>query len=335
MPDTSATTAWNRGGRVITPKWTTANMPSQKGRSVVVTGTRGLGFETALELARAGADVIIAGRSLQGGADAVERIRAEVSSASIRFEQLDLASLDSVKAFADRLRTRQGGLDVLINNAAVMSPPKREETVDGYELQFGTNYLGHFALTLQLLPLLSNRVGARVVSLSSVAARQGAINFDDLQATAKYDAMQTYSQSKLACLMFAFELQRRSEGGRWGVSSIAAHPGISKTDLLLNAPGSSRLSVRGVMRTLLGFMFQPVSQGALPTLFAATSPEAEPGGYYGPNRMSETRGFPSLSKIPLAAQDTKTAARLWAISEQLANVSVPVLESASSRGRLL
>jgi NAD(P)-dependent dehydrogenase (short-subunit alcohol dehydrogenase family) len=174
-----------------------------------------------------------------------------------------------------------------------------------------------------------------VVSLSSVAARQGAINFDDLQATAKYDAMQTYSQSKLACLMFAFELQRRSEGGRWGVSSIAAHPGISKTDLLLNAPGSSRLSVRGVMRTLLGFMFQPVSQGALPTLFAATSPEAEPGGYYGPNRMSETRGFPSLSKIPLAAQDTKTAARLWAISEQLANVSVPVLESASSRGRLL
>ncbi|MCY1013345.1 SDR family NAD(P)-dependent oxidoreductase [Nannocystis pusilla] len=196
-------------------------------------------------------------------------------SATVWFEQLDLASLESVSQFAARLRGRRDRLDLLINNAAVMTPPRRQETSDGFELQFGTNYLGHFALTAQLMPLLRNGASPRVVTLSSVAARDAAMDFDDLQAKRSYAPMRAYGQSKLACLMFAFELQRRSEANRWGVASIAAHPGISRTDLLHNAPG--RWSAAGISRTLLWFLFQPASQGALPTLFAATSPEASAG----------------------------------------------------------
>jgi NAD(P)-dependent dehydrogenase (short-subunit alcohol dehydrogenase family) len=296
-------------------KWTTSDIPSQQGRSAVITGTGGLGFEDALALARAGTEVIIAGRNPLKGAAAVARIRAEVSSATVRFEPLDLASLRSVADFAARLRSQRDSLDLLINNAGIMVPPKRQETEDGFELQFGTNYLGHFALTAHLMPLLRSGHDARVVTLSSVAARSGQIDFLDLQAERSYKPMPVYSQSKLACLMFAFELQRRSETARWGVSSIAAHPGVSRTDLLHNAPG--RWSATGLTRSLLWFMFQPASQGALPTLFAATSPMAEPGAYYGPNGLSETRGFPALSRVPPQATDKAAAERLWRVSERL------------------
>jgi NAD(P)-dependent dehydrogenase (short-subunit alcohol dehydrogenase family) len=296
-------------------KWTTASIPSQEGRSAVVTGTGGLGYEDALELARAGASVILAGRDPQKGAAAVLRIRNELPSARIRFELLDLASLTSIADFGERLRTREERLDLLINNAGVMVPPRRQETMDGFELQLGTNYLGHFALTGQLLPLLRKSEAARVVTLSSVAARDGALDFDDLNAERRYTPMPVYSQSKLACLMFALELQRRSEAGGWGITSIAAHPGISRTDLLHNAPG--RRSVMGMARTFLWFLFQPVWQGALPTLFAATSPEAQPGGYYGPDRLSETRGYPAPAKVPQQALDRTNAARLWQMSEEL------------------
>ncbi|OYX07306.1 MAG: short chain dehydrogenase [Sphingomonadales bacterium 32-68-7] len=202
-----------------------------------------------------------------------------------------------------------------------MVPPQRRETADGFELQLGTNHLGHFALTAQVLPLLRSGRDARVVSLSSVAARQGAIAFDDLNAQASYNPMRVYSQSKLACLMFALELQRRSQASGWGVTSIAAHPGVARTDLLHNAPG--RRSVMGVTRSLLWFLFQPAAQGALPTLFAATSPDAEPGGYYGPDRLSETRGYPAPARIPPRALDTAAAARLWDMSETLAGVRFP------------
>lgn len=303
-------------------KWTAADIPSQKGRVVVVTGTGGLGYEDALALARAGADVIVAGRSPVKGEEAVIAIRGEVASATVSFEQLDLASLASVSDFGARLARTRDGLDLLVNNAGVMVPPLRQATADGFELQFGTNYLGHFALTAHLMPLLRKGKNARVVMLSSVAARSGSIDFDDLQSLRNYHAMQAYSQSKLACLMFAFELQRRSEACGWGIASIAAHPGISRTELLHNAPG--RRSFTGMTRSLLWFLFQPAWQGALPTLFAATSPAAKPGAYYGPDRLSETRGYPAPSKVPPQARDEAVAARLWSVSEELAGLSFPL-----------
>lgn len=298
--------------------WTASDIPPQNGRSAVVTGTGGLGYEDALALARAGGDVIIAGRNAGKGADAVARIREAVPSARIRFERLDLASLASVADFAARLREQRENLDLLINNAGVMVPPKREVTADGFELQLGTNYLGHFALTAHLLPLLRKGRDARVISVSSLAARAGAIDFEDLNAEKSYKPMPVYGQSKLACLMFALELQRRSDAGRWGVTSIAAHPGISRTDLLHNGPG--RWSAHGIVRSVLSFLFQPVPQGALPTLFAATSPQAMGGVYYGPNRLSEMRGHPTVAKIPPQALDLVVSARLWQESETLTGV---------------
>ncbi|MEQ1943936.1 SDR family oxidoreductase [Mesorhizobium sp. VNQ89] len=299
-------------------KWTASNIPPQKGRSAVVTGTGGLGFEDALALARAGCELIVAGRNAQKGAAAISKIRSEIPAANVRFEQLDLASLESVADFSARLRSQRDSLDLLINNAGVMVPPSRQETADGFELQLGTNYLGHFALTGLLMPLLRNGRHARVVTLSSIAARDGALNFDDLNAEKSYRPMTVYSQSKLACLMFAFELQRRSDAAGWGVSSIAAHPGIARTDLLHNAPG--RRSAHGIARTFLWFLFQPAWQGALPTLFAATSRDAKGGGYYGPDRLSEARGFPAEAKIPAQALDSVTWVRLWDVSQEFTGV---------------
>lgn len=276
-------------------KWTTADIPPQHGRSAVITGTGGLGFEDALALARAGADVIIAGRNPGKGADAIAKVRAEAPDASVRFERIDLADLKSVADFCGRLQGQQHSLDLLINNAGVMVPPQRQETVDGFELQFATNYLGHFALTAGLMPLLRKGSNPRIVTLSSIAARQGRIDLDDLNAQARYNPMDVYAQSKLACLMFALELDRRSTEGQWGIASMAAHPGISRTDLLHNAPG--RWSIPGIARSLLWFAFQPAAQGALPTLFSATSPLARSGVYYGPDRMNEMRGFPKKRRF--------------------------------------
>ncbi len=300
-------------------RWTAADVPSQIGRMAVVTGTGGLGFEDALALARAGSEIVIAGRDPRKGDMAVRKIRATIPLAKVRFEQLDLANLASTAAFAGRLQTVWDRLDILINNAGVMVPPRRQETSDGFELQLGTNYLGHFALTAHLLPLLRNGRNTRVVSLSSVAARAGTIDFDDLNALRSYRPMAVYSQSKLACLMFALELDRRSKAGGWGITSIAAHPGVSRTALLHNAPG--RWSAYGIARSLLPFLFQPAHQGALPTLFAATSPEAHGGAYYGPDRWGETRGFPTLAIVPPQALDRTAVARLWQVSETLTAVN--------------
>ncbi|WP_213767879.1 SDR family oxidoreductase [Caballeronia sp. dw_19] len=295
--------------------WTASAIHSQSGRKAVVTGTGGLGLEDALALAAAGADVIIAGRNPSKGREAVAHVRQHVTNAIVRFELLDLANLDSIAAFASRLGSKLSSVDILINNAAVMTPPQRRTTDDGFELQFGTNYLGHFALTSHLLPLLRKSKSPRVVTLSSIAARDGTINFDDLQAERGYKAMAVYAQSKLACLMFSLELQRRSDAAGWGIASIAAHPGISRTDLLPNGAGPN--SAFGLMRKYLWFVFQPVAQGALPTLFAATSPEAEGGAYYGPDKLGETRGSPMLAKIPKQALDASVASRLWDVSEKL------------------
>lgn len=301
------------------PRWTDADIPSQQGRTFVVTGTGGLGYEDALALARAGAEVIIAGRNAEAGRAAADSIKVKIPDAKISFGQLDLADLASVRRFCNRLASERAALDGLINNAGVMNPPVRMETVDGFELQLGTNYLGHFVLTARLLPLLRRGIRSRVVTLSSIAARQGDIRFEDLNFGEDYAPMKAYAQSKIACLMFALELQKRSEAGGWGITSIAAHPGVSRTNLLLNTPGGS--GAAGVARKLLGFLFQPVWQGALPTLFAATAAEAKAGGYYGPNGLGELRGYPAEATIPAPARDAETLRLLWAESERLTNTS--------------
>ncbi len=299
-------------------RWTTENMPSQRCRSVVVTGTGGLGYEDALALAHAGANVVIAGRNSRKGAEAVAAIKAAVPDAKIRFGKLDLADLASVERFAVQLAQEQDSLDLLINNAGVMTPPERRVTVDGFELQFGTNYLGHFALTAHLLPLLKKGQKSRVVTVSSVAARGGKINFDDLQAERGYEPMPVYSQSKLACILFALELSRRSKAAGWGIESLAAHPGVTRTDLIPNGAGPG--SFNAMLRKLLWFLFQPAWQGALPTLFAATDPSARDGAYYGPDRLGGTRGYPVEEKPPPQALDTSVAERLWETSRALTRV---------------
>lgn len=296
-------------------RWNTSHIPPQHGRTALVTGTGGLGYETALALARAGATVVIAGRSVAKGLEATRRIRHAVPGADPAFALLDLASLDSVAACSASLADALGRIDILVNNAGVMTPPQRRTTADGFELQFGTNHLGHFALTAQLLPLLRRSDDPRVVTLSSVAARQGRFDFGDLQSERDYRPMVAYAQSKLACLVFAMQLQRRSEAAGWGLRSIAVHPGISRTDLLPNGAGSD--SAAGRARRWLWFLFQPAPHGALPALFAATAPQAEGGAYYGPAYFGETRGAPSIARVPDRALDLGNALRLWEASAQL------------------
>ncbi|MDF2551058.1 MAG: family NAD(P)-dependent oxidoreductase [Chryseobacterium sp.] len=299
--------------------WTASNIPQRNNGLAVITGsTEGIGYEDALALSSAGWNVIVMGRNAEKGADTIAKIQQINPKAKVSFEKIDLADLSSIKSFASRMIERGEAIHLLINNAGVMTPPNRLETADGFELQFGTNHIGHFALTAQLLPLLRKAQDARVVTVSSVANRSGQINFDDLQSTASYVPGKAYSQSKIANLMFALELQRQGERHGWGITSIASHPGVSRTNLLIN--GAGKWSIPGIMRRFFPFLFQPQSQGALPTLFAATSPEAKGGLYYGPNKMSETRGFPSIAKIPEQANDLAVAQRLWEVSQKLAKV---------------
>ncbi|MDB5652486.1 MAG: short chain dehydrogenase [Tardiphaga sp.] len=300
--------------------WTTHDLPPLSGKLAVVTGaTGGLGYETASALASAGAEVVLTGRNEAKGARALENICARHPDALISYQPLDLASLASVAAFAVRLAALHPSLDLLINNAGVMALPSRQTTADGFEMQFGTNYLGHYALTAQLLPMLRRGSAPRVVSLSSVAHRTGIIDFDDLQGAQHYTPWKAYRQSKLAMLMFALELQRRSDAAGWGLMSTAAHPGFARTDLLANGPGAGGLMA--VASLLLRPLSHSAAAGALPTLFAATSPAARPGGYYGPNGPFELRGAPAVAKIMPQAQDTAVAARLWDVSAALTGVS--------------
>lgn len=301
--------------------WTTTDIPRRENGLAVITGsTEGIGYEDAKALSAAGWQVIMLGRNPQKGAEAIKKIRQSNPKAKVDFEKIDLADLASITAFALRMKLKGKAIDLLINNAGVMTPPKRLETIDGFELQFGTNHIGHFALTAQLLPLLRKSPAPRVVTVSSVANRTGKINFEDLQSLSSYVPSKAYSQAKLANLLFALELHRQSEMHGWGIMSVASHPGVSRTNLLIN--GAGRWSGPGMARTLLPFLFQPQAQGALPTLYAATSPDAKGGHYYGPNKLMETRGFPSIAKIPEQALDATVASRLWKISLELANVKI-------------
>ena len=301
-------------------EWTQANISDQSGKFAIVTGTGGLGYETALELASRGATVVLAGRDPAKGAQSVGKILAEVPEAKISFEELDLASLASISAFAERMKSAHSSLDILVNNAGVMRPPKRLTTSDGFELQFGTNHLGHFALTARLLPLLRAVPRSRVATVSSGLHRLGRIHFDDLQSEREYSPIAAYGQSKLANLMFAFELQRRSDARGWGLISIAAHPGFALTNLIANGPGTKGLSYQ-LSRLLALFLSQSPAEGALPSLFAVTSGEARPGGYYGPNGTFELIGTPAPARNSKRAQDKDIARRLWDVSEELTGVT--------------
>src|SRR6266404_1467005 len=297
---------------------TQAEIPSQLGKTVVVTGaTGGLGYETALALAKAGAEVILTGRDDRKGQSAIEKISREVPDAKVKYESLDLASLASIADFAQRMHSRKA-LDLLINNAGVMALPRRQSTADGFEMQFGTNYLGHFALTARLMPLLRRASGPRVVNVSSLAHRTGFIDFDDLQGARVYSPWKAYGQSKLAMLIFALELQRRSDAAGWNLTSNAAHPGFARTGLFASGPGGLLSLATDFAAPFFG---QSAADGARPILFAATSPRAKLGAYYGPGGIGELRGAPAPALIMPQARDVATAARLWDVSEKLACTS--------------
>jgi len=305
--------------------WSTDNIPSQQGRRALITGANsGIGFEAALELARHGAELILPARTLAKAEDAVARIRREVPAANITPAILDLASLASVHAFADFVTARFPGqsLDLLINNAGVMAVPTRELTVDGYERQFATNYLGPFALTALLFASIKPQPGSRIVIVSSSASKFGKIDFDNLQSERVYKPMfQCYSQSKLADSIFALELQRRLTAAGSPIICTAAHPGYAVTNLQTTGPGEG-MSLTRLMTTILKpIASQDAAHGALPTLLAATAPEAVAGGYYGPSGFQELKGDPVPVKIAPTAKDPAVAKRLWTVTEQLTGVT--------------
>lgn len=300
--------------------FTTHDIPDQSGRLAVVTGaTGGLGLETAQGLAGAGAEVVLAGRNPSKGEAAERRIREAHPGARVRFGQVDLTRLASVKSFADDLLTAGRPIDILVNNAGVMALPERETTADGFEMQLGTNYLSHFALTGRLLPLLTAG-RARVVQLSSIAHRGGSIRLDDLNHQKGYRPWPVYQQSKLAMLMFALELDRRSRAHGWGLTSVAAHPGVARTDLISNGPGKGGGLIARLANHLPGFLSHSAADGALPILMAATRPGREGGAYLGPQGFMEMKGPPGPARIDRAARDEAVAKALWAASERLTGV---------------
>jgi NAD(P)-dependent dehydrogenase (short-subunit alcohol dehydrogenase family) len=304
-------------------------MPSQIGKLFVITGASdGLGLQIATRLAVAGAELVLPVRNPRKGAAAVERIRAAALRAKVTTAELDLASLDSVRALGDRLLADGRPIDVLINNAAVMTPPTRHETQDGFELQFGTNFLGHFALTARILPLLS-QASARVTTLTALAARSGSFQWDDLQYQGRYQAMKAYGQSKLAQMLFALELDRRSRAAGWGIVSNTAHPGLTVTNLQTSGwnlgrdkPGM-RTTVFRQAPKVFPFLVQWPETGVLPALYAATSPDARGGAFYGPDGFAHLTGGPSEQKLYSTAEDLESAARIWAEGERLAQVGFP------------
>jgi NAD(P)-dependent dehydrogenase (short-subunit alcohol dehydrogenase family) len=302
---------------VTGPTWTIAQIPDQHGRTVVITGANtGLGFETAKALATRGATVVLAVRNLDKGEEAVARITETTPGADVSPCRLDLSSLDSVRAGAEELRASHERIDLLINNAGVMYTPQGR-TADGFETQFGTNHLGHFALTGLLLDRMLTTPGSRVVTVSSGGHRiRARIHFDDLNLERGYSRVAAYGQSKLANLLFTYELQRRL-APLGTTAALAAHPGTSKTELGRNMPAPMR-ALQLLTPT------QPASMGALPTLRAATDPQARGGQYYGPDGLFEMRGHPTVVRSSAQSHDVELQRRLWTVSEELTGVTFPL-----------
>jgi NAD(P)-dependent dehydrogenase (short-subunit alcohol dehydrogenase family) len=320
-------------GQALGKGWTAAEIPSQAGRRALITGgNSGIGFHAGLELARKGAHVLLASRDKARGEEALARLRVEVPNANAEVVLLDLASLASVRAVAEAELARGVPLGLLINNAGVYAPKRRLETSDGFEIQFGTNVLGHFALTALLMPALvraaeTDAQRPRVVTIASIAHKRGRLNFDDLQSTQSYNPSASYSQSKLADLMLAFELGRRLRAAGPPIStvmSVAAHPGVAATRLFhVGEFGAVERSMRRAAGGAIGLLLNTDAQGAVPTLFAATAPEAEDGGYYGPQGLWEMRGGDvGAAKVAEQALDHADAARLWSECERLTGISL-------------
>ena len=292
-------------------KWTANDIPDQTGRMAIITGANsGIGYETARALAQKGATVILACRSLVKGETAVSQIHQETPTAKLDLMQLDLSDLSSVNQFVQEFKEQYKRLDLLINNAGVMMPPFTK-TKDGFELQFGTNHLGHFALTGQLLDLITSTPNARVVNVSSMAHKVGQINFDNLNAEKNYNRTGAYGQSKLANLLFTYELQRRFQAAGIDVVATAAHPGWTGTNLQAHSSFFNMLNP---------IISQKPEMGALPTLYAAIAPDVEGGDYYGPRGWQEIRGYPKRVPSNRRSHDTAVAARLWNVSEELTGV---------------
>ncbi len=300
------------------PKWTTADIPDQIGRTAVITGANtGLGYETAAALAAKGAHVVLAVRNIDKGQDAARRIGQASPGARVEVAELDLTSLASIHAAAEQLKSTHKSIDLLINNAGVMFTPK-STTKDGFELQFGTNHLGHFAFTGLLLERVLAAPGSRVVTVSSTGHRIiDAIRFDDLQWERGYNRFRAYGQSKLANLLFTYELQRRLAGTN--TIAVAAHPGGSNTELMRNLPRLVQ-----PLTALARPFFQGADMGALPTLRAATDPHVVGGQYYGPDGFAEQRGYATLVSSNAASHDVDAQKRLWTVSEELTKVVYPV-----------
>ena len=297
--------------------WTSYDAPSLEGKRAIVTGANtGLGYETTRELAKKGAEVIMACRNMDKAAQAKAQIQEEMPNAKLTTMQIDLASLDSVRKFAAKFNLDYSSLDLLINNAGVMMPPF-ELTDDGFELQFEANYLGHFLLTGLLLRKLKEAPAARVISLSSLAHDWGDIYFDDLNFNKNYDKRKSYGQSKLACLMFAYELERRLRKENSTVLSLAAHPGISDTELSRYLPKF----IRFISPIIMPLFAQSAKKGALPTLRAATDLSLTGGTYLGPDGNGEYKGNPVVVDSSLNSKDEEKAERLWAVSETLCDIT--------------
>jgi NAD(P)-dependent dehydrogenase (short-subunit alcohol dehydrogenase family) len=301
-------------------RWTTADLPDLHGKTAIVTGANsGLGYQTVLALAGAGAHVVLACRNQAKGADACDRIRAGQPDADLELASLDLADLASVRRFAADFAEAHGGLDLLINNAGVMAIP-HQRTADGFDMQFGTNHLGHFALTGLVLPSLLARPGARVVTVSSIMHVVGRINFADLQHERSYSKWVAYGQAKLANLLFAFELDRRAQGARVELISAAAHPGYAATNLQATGPMMAGKAAQArFMTSLNSIVAQSDASGALPTLFAATATDVHGGEYFGPELW--VRGAPTRAWSMPWARNRAVAARLWDVSQELTGVA--------------
>ena len=303
-------------------KWTAGQIPPQGGKTALITGANsGIGYQAALELARHGAHVLLGVRNRAKGDAALARLLQESPGASVEVAELDMASLGSIRRFAQGFARP---LDLLVNNAGVMALPKRELTEDGFERQFGTNHLGHFALTGLLMPQLLQTSFPRVVTVSSLAHRNGKMVFDNLQSEKNYVPWTAYNQSKLANLLFALELDRRARAAGARLRSIPVHPGISRTSIVDNGPGMNGLKML-MLRVLSPFITQDDAAGALPTLYAATAPEAQGGAYIGPDGFNGFKGSPTVEKPRPQALDEATAKRLWTVSEELTGIVYPPL----------
>ncbi|MEM7416665.1 MAG: oxidoreductase [Gemmatimonadota bacterium] len=298
-------------------RWTTRDIGDQAGRVAVVTGgNSGIGYETVKALAEKGAHVVVAARSAERGQAAVDRVKHDVAGAEVELMLLDLADLDSVRDFARDFQQRYDRLDLLINNAGVMNPPERRETANGFEMQMGTNHLGHFALTLLLMELITKTEGSRVVNVSSSVQNMGQLYIDDLQWEGRdYKGMPAYSASKIANMLFTLELQRRLDVAEAPTITTSAHPGWTATNLQADTP---------LFRALNPIFAMQPWQGALPTLYAAVAPDARPAAYYGPHGVANMRGYPVANRPAKQSLDTALARELWAKSEELVGVTWPL-----------